>query len=68
MIAMDIIGKIKNFISNARHILYVSYKPTPERYWKTAKIILVGIILMGSLGFVIAIVISLATTGSLSLI
>ena len=70
MIAMnlDIPGRLRSFISNARHIMYVSYKPTQERFNRTAKIIIIGILVVGMLGFVIAIIVSLLTTGGLSLV
>ncbi|MCL5115353.1 MAG: protein translocase SEC61 complex subunit gamma, partial [Candidatus Marsarchaeota archaeon] len=45
-------SNIKNFISNARHILYVSYKPNEQRFKRTAKIIILGIVLIGVIGFI----------------
>ncbi len=65
---MSLITRFKNFIDNARHILYVSYKPTPDRFKRTAKLIIIGILVIGTMGFVIAIIVSLATTGGFSLI
>jgi protein translocase SEC61 complex gamma subunit len=65
---MNIVGGIKSFIANSKHIMYVSYKPTHDRFVRTAKIIIVGILLVGALGFIIAIIISLITTGTLSLV
>lgn len=47
-------------------MLAISYKPTDQEFRKSAKLIIVGILLMGMLGFVIAIVVSLVITGSLS--
>ncbi len=63
---MDIIGNLSSFITNARHILYVSYKPGPDRFKRTAKIIILGILVIGLLGFFIAILVSLAVYGNLS--
>ncbi len=53
---------------NSRHILSISYKPNRVEFNKSAKIIILGIVLMGALGFIIALVISLLVTGSLKLI
>ena len=65
---MPSMPNIKNFISNARHILYVSYKPSEQRFKRTAKIIILGIVLIGTVGFIIAIIISLLVAGNFSLI
>ena len=65
---LDIAGSLKSFINNSRHILYVSYKPSQERFNRTAKIIIIGILVIGILGLVIAILVSLLTTGGLSLV
>lgn len=64
----DIIGSIRKFIDNSKHVMSVSYKPSAAQYRKSAKIVILGILLIGVLGFVIAIAVSLLTTGSLSLI
>ncbi len=65
---MNIISNIQTFINNARHILYVSYKPTSDRYKRTAKIIILGIMLAGVLGLIIATIVSLLVYGNLSFI
>jgi protein transport protein SEC61 subunit gamma-like protein len=65
---MNIIDKLKKFITNSRHVLSISYKPTRQEFNKAAKLIIFGILLIGTIGFVIAIIISLIITGSLSLI
>lgn len=62
------IGNLKSFITNARHILYVSYKPGNDRFRRTAKIIIFGIVIIGLLGFVIAIIVSLLVYGNLSFV
>jgi protein translocase SEC61 complex gamma subunit len=46
----------------------VSYKPTNKEFSKSAKVIILGIVLIGALGFIIAIMVSLLVSGSLSLI
>ena len=65
---MNLVSNLKSFITNARHILYVSYKPSPDRFKRTAKIIILGIALIGMIGFIIAIIISLAVYGNLAFI
>lgn len=59
---------IRRFIDNAKHVLSISYKPTRVEFDKSAKLIIIGILLIGAIGFVVAIIVSLIITGSLSLI
>lgn len=63
---MGIIVNLQSFITNARHILYVSYKPSQDRFKRTAKIIILGIAIIGLTGFIIAIIVSLLVYGNLS--
>lgn len=65
---MGIISNFNTFVSNARHILYVSYKPGEDRFRRTAKIIIIGIVVIGLMGFVIALIVSLLIAGNLSLV
>ena len=65
---MDIVKSIKKFIDDSRHVLSISYKPTEQEFNKSIKVILLGIALIGAIGFILAIVISLVITGSLILI
>ena len=46
-------------------MLSVSYKPTDAEFRKSAKLIIFGILLMGFLGFVISIIVSLIINGTL---
>jgi protein translocase SEC61 complex gamma subunit len=46
-------------------VLSVSYKPTDAEFRKSAKLIIFGILLMGALGFVISVIVSLIITGTL---
>jgi len=62
---MDPIGSFRKFIDNARHVMSISYKPTREEFERAAKLIIFGILLIGTVGFIISIVISLIITGSL---
>ncbi|MEM3841488.1 MAG: protein translocase SEC61 complex subunit gamma [Candidatus Micrarchaeaceae archaeon] len=65
---MDFIGSMKSLIENSKRVMNVSYRPTEKEFKKSAKIIMLGILIIGMLGLVIAIIISLIVTGSLSLI
>jgi protein translocase SEC61 complex gamma subunit len=65
---MGILENLRKFADNCRHVLSISYKPSSEEFDKSAKLIIIGILLMGLLGFMVAVVISYIITGSLSLI
>ncbi|MGC8495896.1 MAG: protein translocase SEC61 complex subunit gamma [Candidatus Micrarchaeia archaeon] len=65
---MSIRGKFRQFVDNSRHVLSVSYKPSAEEFNKSAKLIIIGILLLGFLGLAIAVVVSLLVTGSLAFI
>jgi protein translocase SEC61 complex gamma subunit len=65
---MSIRGKFRQFIDNSKHVMSVSYKPNSEEFNKSAKLIIVGILLLGFLGLIIAVVVSLLVTGSLAFI
>lgn len=58
---------LKNFVDNSKHVLSVSYRPTRDEFDRSAKLIIVGILLIGALGFVISVAVSLIVTGTLSL-
>ncbi|HVC58583.1 MAG TPA: protein translocase SEC61 complex subunit gamma [Candidatus Acidoferrales bacterium] len=62
---MQIFQQIKSFIDNSRHVMSISYKPTRTEFNKSAKVIILGIILIGVIGFLLSIVISFITTGVL---
>jgi len=55
----DPIGSIKTFWENSRHILSISYKPGMQHFQKTLKIVAVGTLLVGLLGYIISLIISL---------
>lgn len=62
---MGLKERFKKFIDNSKHVLSVSSKPTDAEFRKSAKLIIFGIVLMGALGFVIAIAVSLIINGTL---
>ncbi len=61
-------ARLKGFLDNSKHVLNVSYRPTREEFNKSAKIIIIGILAMGVLGFVLGVIISLLVTGTVPLI
>jgi protein translocase SEC61 complex gamma subunit len=65
---MDILKSLSRFIENSKHVMSVSHKPGRHDCDKAAKIIILGIVLIGVLGLIIAIIVSLIITGSLALI
>lgn len=65
---MSLTSSFNKFMTNTKHVLSISYKPTRDEFNKSAKLIIFGILLIGAVGFVIALLISLIITGSLSLI
>ncbi|MCL5262323.1 MAG: protein translocase SEC61 complex subunit gamma [Candidatus Marsarchaeota archaeon] len=65
---MGLAASLSRFVQNSRHIISISYKPTQLEFNKSAKIIILGIVLIGVLGLVFAIMISLIVTGTLSMI
>lgn len=64
-VSIDVIGKLRKFIENSKHVLSISYKPTNAQFKKSAKLVIVGILLMGLIGFIISILVSLAISGTI---
>ncbi|MCL5430378.1 MAG: protein translocase SEC61 complex subunit gamma [Candidatus Marsarchaeota archaeon] len=52
-------SNLKAFIQNSKHILNISYKPSNEEFSKTARIIIIGILIIGVVGFVISVLVSI---------
>ncbi len=55
---IDPIGSVKGFYSDAKHVASVSYKPDMDTFRRTLKIVLLGIILLGVMGFIIYVIIN----------
>ncbi len=45
---------IKRFYEESKHILSVSYKPTHDEFMRTLKIVLLGTLILGIAGYIIA--------------
>ncbi|MDE1768160.1 MAG: protein translocase SEC61 complex subunit gamma [Candidatus Micrarchaeota archaeon] len=52
------IAKLKSFYADAKHVASVSYKPDTDTFRRTLKIVLLGIIILGILGFLIYVIIN----------
>lgn len=50
--------KLKIFLENAKHVMHISYKPNMPEFSRTAKVIILGILIIGFLGFIISLIIS----------
>mgnify|MGYP001626328249 CR=1 FL=1 len=50
---------IKRFYEESKHIMSVSYKPTHDEFMRTLKIVLLGILILGAMGFIIAMILQL---------
>lgn len=53
---MPFLEGLKRFYAESKHILSVSYKPTHDELVRTTKIVLIGILILGVAGFVIALI------------
>ncbi len=58
---MDVSKSISGFISDSKRVLAISYKPDQKTFNRTLKIVLLGTLIIGVLGFIIATIISLLT-------
>ncbi len=52
------ITSLKTFYSNSKHVLSVSYKPDMDTFKRTLKVVIIGILLLGILGFIISTIIN----------
>jgi protein transport protein SEC61 subunit gamma and related proteins len=53
---MKLMEKIKEFFSSSRRIISISQKPSKKEFWLMAKIIGIGIILIGVIGYLIKLI------------
>jgi protein translocase SEC61 complex gamma subunit len=49
--------RFRSFLANAKHILNISYRPSQQEFSRSAKVILLGILLIGFLGFIISLIV-----------
>ncbi len=55
----NIILNLKTFFLSSKRIINISYKPSKQEFNKTIKILIIGILLIGLIGFVISIIVNL---------
>lgn len=60
---LSFLPDFKSFFANAKHVINISYKPSVEHFTKTLKIVLLGTLIVGILGFVVSSIINLLLTG-----
>jgi protein translocase SEC61 complex gamma subunit len=53
------VASLRSFFANARHIMSVSSKPSPDEFTRTLKVVLLGAIVLGIFGFVISLIVGL---------
>ncbi|MGC8662748.1 MAG: protein translocase SEC61 complex subunit gamma [Candidatus Micrarchaeia archaeon] len=53
----SILKKTKLFYENSKHVFSISYKPSISEFKRTLKIVLLGTIIIGALGYIISIII-----------
>lgn len=51
--AFNPIKSLREFYADAKHVLSVSYRPDRDTFMRTVKIVVVGILILGVLGFII---------------
>ncbi|MDE1762141.1 MAG: protein translocase SEC61 complex subunit gamma [Candidatus Micrarchaeota archaeon] len=56
---LNFIPNLRSFYDNAKHVLNVSYKPSMQHFQQTLKIVLIGTLLVGVMGYVISVLIGL---------
>ncbi len=49
---------LRSFYADARHVMSVSYRPDIDTFKRTLKIVLIGIMLLGILGFIISFIVN----------
>lgn len=53
------IKSLQDFWTDAKHVLSVSYRPDVDTFRRTLKVVVIGILILGVLGFVIFTIINL---------
>jgi protein translocase SEC61 complex gamma subunit len=57
--AFDPITSVKRFISDSKHIMSLSSKPSNDEFKRTLKVVLFGTIVLGVFGFVVSLIVGL---------
>lgn len=54
----SLMNSFKNFIASSRRILNISQKPTKKEFWFMAKIIALGMVIIGIIGYLVKLIAS----------
>ncbi|MDE1870359.1 MAG: protein translocase SEC61 complex subunit gamma [Candidatus Micrarchaeota archaeon] len=54
---LSFLPDFKSFYANARHVINISYKPNVQHFSKTLKIVLVGTLIVGVMGYIISFIV-----------
>lgn len=52
-------NKIKEFFESSKRILLISKKPSRKEFWSMAKIVGIGMIVIGVIGFIVRIIMNI---------
>ncbi|MGC8699608.1 MAG: protein translocase SEC61 complex subunit gamma [Candidatus Micrarchaeia archaeon] len=55
----SIMQRLRQFYENSKHVFSISYKPSMSEFKRTLKIVLIGTLLIGTLGYIISLIIGL---------
>lgn len=59
MMKLNPIPKIRQFLDDSKRMINISYKPGMNEFKRTLKIVLLGTIVLGIMGYIISIIIGL---------
>ncbi len=57
------VKRVKEFYADAKHVLSVSYRPDAATFKRTIKIVVIGTLILGFMGFIFSLIINLVTGG-----
>lgn len=57
---LNLVKSLKDFYADAKHVMSVSYRPDRDTFIRTVKIVVIGILILGIMGFIIYELINLA--------
>lgn len=56
---MKILKKIKEFLISSKRILSISTKPSKKEFWTMSKVIGLGMVIIGVIGFLVKLIMEL---------
>lgn len=60
---LNIRKRLQQFYTDSKHVMSVSYKPDINTFKRTIKIVLIGTLILGIMGFVLSVIITFITSG-----